>query len=476
MDPSARLAEIDQRLAEIDATHAGRQFPEEIRREWNRLNVEREDAEVAIRRQRITAIAASGNPAATERVTGQAPGQVRRGDPWADTGPSVFATDERELRDRALRVVDHYQRRGVLDAAAADRADQVLRHADQGGDTAAYLHAVGNPAYATAFGKMLADPAHGHLRFEPAEVDAVRQVGRAQQRIRNAMSEISGPAGAFAVPLELDPTIMLSSAGALNPVRQLASVDTIGVREWAGVTSDGITAGYVPEATAATDASPTLGQPVIRTQQGRAFVKASLELFADWTRIRTEMARLLDDARQVVDASEFLTGNGTNRPVGILAIGSTNSLTTSQRILSAATNSFAVGDPWLLKDAIPARFQAAAAVAASPGILDKTYRFVGGGSTEPPVLPTRDGAVMGLPKAEWSTMTNGTVTGARVMVAGSFRDGYKIIDRMGASAEIIPHIFDVTNNMPTGERGIYFWWRTGAGVVVPNALRYLEVK
>ena len=30
--------------------------------------------------------------------------------------------------------------------------------------------------------------------------------------------------------------------------------------------------------------------------------------------------------------------------------------------------------------------------------------------------------------------------------------------------------------LPLGVRGLYYYWRTGAGVIAPNALRYLEVK
>jgi len=289
------------------------------------------------------------------------------------------------------------------------------------------------------------------------------------------MSETSGPAGAYAIPFELDPTIIITGAGALNPVRDVASVETIGVRTWEGVSADSVTAGYVPEATAATDASPTLAQPVITTQQGRAVVKASIELMQDWSRIQQEMARLLADARNTVDATAFATGF-TNSPVGVLAVGFTGGLSTTQRVLSAATNSYAVGDPWLLKAQIPPRFAGNATFAASPGIWDTTYRFVGGNSTEPLQMPSRGGDMMGRPKIEWSTLTTGTVTGARLMIGGDFATGFKIIDRLGMTAEIIPHVFDVTNNMPTGERMIYSYWRTGSAVVAPNALRYLEVK
>jgi HK97 family phage major capsid protein len=470
MDPEIRLGEIGARLAEIDQQHHGRRFPDAIRDEWNALNAERADlVELAVRRQRLADLAAQ--PAATERVDHQAARRPASRALWAEPVHPV-GFDPAQMRDRALRVVDYYQRE--LSPAAGDRVDGVLRNADLTGDTAAWIVATANPAYASAFAKMLADPMMGHNRFDREEIEAVRQVSQVQ--IRNAaLQEDTGTGGAYAIPFTLDPTVILTGAGALNPIRDLATVETIGTREWKGVAATGITAGYVAELTPATDASPTLTEPVIRTAQGRAFVQASIELFQDWGRIREEMTRLLDDARATVDATEFITGNGTDRPTGLLAIGSTGSLSTSQRVLSAGTNTFAVGDPWLLKAQIPARFQPGSAFIANPNILDTVFRFVGGGSTEPALMPTRDGALMGRPKAEVSTLVAATTTGSKVMVGGDFKRAFRIVDRLGATAEIVPHVM-TTTGLPSGARGIYYFWRTGSAVVAPNGLRYLEIK
>ena len=55
-------------------------------------------------------------------------------------------------------------------------------------------------------------------------------------------------AGGFAVPFTLDPSIMLTSNGALNPIRQVARVFTIATDKWKGVSSAGVTASYDAEA------------------------------------------------------------------------------------------------------------------------------------------------------------------------------------------------------------------------------------
>jgi HK97 family phage major capsid protein len=99
-----------------------------------------------------------------------------------------------------------------------------------------------------------------------------------QVETERALVTSTGSAGGFAIPFTLDPTILLSSSGVLNPVRQVARTFTIATKEWKGVSSDGVTVAYVPEATEATDASPTLAQPTITAQQWRAFIPFSIEV------------------------------------------------------------------------------------------------------------------------------------------------------------------------------------------------------
>jgi HK97 family phage major capsid protein len=204
---------------------------------------------------------------------------------------------------------------------------------------------------------------------------------------------------------------------------------------------------------------------------GRAFVPFSIELSQDWGSLNDELLTLIRDGRDVLDATMFLTGSGTNQPFGVLT-----GLTTTQRIQTLTVATYAVGDPWLLKAALPARYVSNVTFAANPGLWDSTYRFVGGNSVEPLQMPTRDGAFLGRPKVEWSTMVNTTTTGSKIIIGGDFRTGYTIVDRIGMTAELIPHLFGATSRFPLGQRGLYVYWRTGANVVVPNAFRYLEVK
>jgi HK97 family phage major capsid protein len=263
---------------------------------------------------------------------------------------------------------------------------------------------------------------------------------------------------------------------ALNPIRSVARVFTIATKDWRGVSSDGVVVSYVPEATEATDASPTLAQPTITAQQWRAFVPFSIEVGQDWSGVTSELGRLIADGRDVVDATQFLTGNGTNAPVGLLAIGTTGALTTSQRVQTDVAATLDVDDIWDLKGNLTnTRFAANARFAANSAMFDRIYRFTPSGSTtEPQAMPTREGALCGYPKIEWSTMVNTTTTGSKVLILGDFQNFY-IADRLGMTVELIPHLFGATNRFPTGQRGLYAYGRTGTTTAVPNAFRYLEV-
>jgi HK97 family phage major capsid protein len=315
---------------------------------------------------------------------------------------------------------------------------------------------------------MLQDPTMGHLRFTPAEVAAVQTASAVDAE--RAMST-TGSAGGFAIPFTLDPSVMLTSSGALNPVRQIATVFTISTHDWKGVSSAGVTASYVAEAVEATDASPTLAQPTIATVQGRAFIPFSIEIGQDWGSLQSEMLRLIADGRDVLDATKFYNGVvGSNEPDGLRT-----GLTTSERVQTAGAGAFAVGDVYLLKQGLPARFIPRASFAFHPNRLDTIYRFVAEGSTtEPKQMPAgRDGSLLGKPAYEWTAIPTAVTTGTTVGIYGDFSN-YYIADRLGMTAEIIPHLFGATNRFPTGQRGIYAYWRCGAKTVVKEAFRYLE--
>jgi HK97 family phage major capsid protein len=372
----------------------------------------------------------------------------------------------RGSRDRGLRAIERHK--DLLTPEAGDRLENVVRNRDPQGVGGRYLAAVADENYTSAFGKLVADPMTGHLRFSAAEVEAVRRVGAVQEE-RTALAVGAGAQGQFAIPFTLDPSVLLSSAGVISPIRRLARTEIIVTDVWKGVSSAGITSGFAAEATEASDNASVLAQPTVDTAKAFAFVPFSIEIGEDWNSLQSEMARLFADSKDVLEATAFLTGTGTNEPKGVLT-----GLTTTQRVQTATTNVYALADVYSLKQALPARFVSGASWTQHPTNLDRAFRFVGGNSTEPIFYPTRDGNILGIPTFEWSSMTSTMATTNKIAIYGDFSN-FLIADRIGGTIELIPHLFGTTNRYPMGQRGLYYYWRVGSDVLVQNAFRYLEV-
>jgi len=78
--------------------------------------------------------------------------------------------------------------------------------------------------------------------------------------------------------------------------------------------------------------------------------------------------------------------------------------------------------------------------------------------------------------AGWEVLENsnmdGTLTAAAAdytLLSGDFKQ-YAIVDRIGATIEIVPQLMGV-NRRPSGQRGFLLHWRVGANVLVSDAFR-----
>ncbi len=378
-----------------------------------------------------------------------------------------------EARDQAFRTIERYH--DQMDGDAADRLDRLVRSDNRRDWVSRYVEAVGSDAYASAFMKVCADPQFGHLKMDARETAAI-QAASAVESERTALAIGSGPTGGFLLPFQLDPTVMLSSSGALNPVRQIARVVATSANEWRGISSDGVVVAYSAEASTMSDNSPTLAQPTITCQRWSAFVPYSWELGQDWNALGSELVRLVADGRDVNDSSVFFSGtSASNQPTGIM-----NGITASQGVWTVGTATLTAADWWSLKAAIPPRFASQTTFAAPSPMLDKTYRLVPNAATsEPALMEQRGGPLMGRPVVEWSfNAGTSTATGGTLAIGGDFNSGYVIADRLGLSAVPVPVLFGGTAavHYPTGQSGLVVWGRTGAGVVNANAFRVLVAR
>jgi len=475
-----RVAELEQWFRDQESEFAGERFPRNVREAWEKNTDELEDhraalAELARRDERLVAIGA-------------------RGRSYEDG--TVFP--DRSLNTSTGTVADNPRRRADLDAGlyaiercvkldgfsneSAKRVEKMLRSTDRDGVDARYLAAVGDPDYATAFWKVLPNPSTGHLSFTAREAEAMRRVRLAEQE--RAMTDSTGSSGGFGLPITIDPSIVLTNVGALNPLREISRVEVISTYTWRGVSSDGVVAGFGAEASEVTDNSPILVQPSLTTARGTAFVPMSFEWAQDYPSAQQELVTLLTDAKLVVEATKFLLGTGVNEPAGILNIGGTGGLVqANSRVLTATTATLAYADWWTLKQAIPVRFLADSMLVWNPITGDTAYQLSPSGSTTLALLMPqgRGGPIASIETRQLSTLATGATTGTKLAIAGCFAKGFMIADRIGAQVEYIPQLFGAANRYPTGQRGLILYWRVGSttigsGSAAGSPLRYLEIK
>jgi len=440
-DIRARAAEIDGELAELAR-----------KTNWTAADQARMDAlaaEVADLERRAELRARAANPSNVEL-------------------PVPISRDrDRTPQGDARRTIDQAARDGFLADAAAQAATALVETGSPRDRAIASRWAVvtGSPEYRGAFSKLMTGE-RGHLTWTPAEADAFRAV----EEFR-AMS-LTDAAGGYMVPLTLDPAIMLTGAGSINPLRQIARVVQTTSDTWQGVSSAGVTAEWLAEGAEAADATPTLAGPSIPVYKGSAFVPFSFEIGADAVNFNAEVARLLVDGADQLMATAYTTGTGSGQPTGIItALAGGASV-----ITGGGTEALAVGDPLLLQNALPPRWQAGARWAANVAIINAIGAFeTTNGALRFPEVAT--GQLLRKPLHELSGMDgsiNATVTANNyVLLYGDFTN-FVIADRIGTTVELIPNLMGA-NRRPTGQRGLFMWFRSGSDSVNDDAFRLLNV-
>jgi HK97 family phage major capsid protein/HK97 family phage prohead protease len=501
-EKEARVAEIKQILASIHQEFSG-ELPAARQAEWDQLNAERVELENAITAwtAREALVREMGKQ---EKTSGPAypgiPGggltTVDRGiDPFdvagvyeragrRGGGPDSLA---REFRDTAMRVVETERfdslAHGVTREQAQAHIQRLLDTIDGRDDErskseselAKLIMTTGSPVYRRALGKWIR--AHG-------------QVGALSPEEQRALSLGTGSAGGFAVVYSLDPTVVPTSNFSVNPYRAIARVEQIaGTNEWKAVTSGAITAAYAAEGTEATDNAPTLAQPDIIVERAQAFVPFSLELGQDWGALQSEMASLLSDAKDDLEATKFTTGagHGSNEPKGLITAATTTTT-------AGGTAAFAIADLYKVFEALPPRFRPRAQWVGNLFTYDKVRQFdtAGGsgvwvdGSATPDLRGLGVGvggaaagtvAFSGIPRLlgrnawESTAMDSALTTGSKILAVGDFRY-FVIVDRVGMAISFLPFLVG-TNHRPTGQQGLYAFWRNSSDALSAAAFRVL---
>lgn len=183
---------------------------------------------------------------------------------------------------------------------------------------------------------------------------------------------------------------------------------------------------------------------------------------------------LLVEAADQLQATAYTIGSGTGQPKGII----TALAGTASEINTSGTEAVVSADAYTLQNALPPRFQPRAQWAANLSIINTFAQFeTTAGALKFPGLQENPPTLLRKPLYELSNM-DGTINAAAtannyVLLYGDFQQ-FVIVDRIGTFVEPIQNLFGA-NNRPTGQRGLFMWFRTGSDVVVPNAFRLLDV-
>jgi HK97 family phage major capsid protein len=174
------------------------------------------------------------------------------------------------------------------------------------------------------------------------------------------------------VPVVLDPTVILVSAGVTNPIRQISRVvHTVG-NTWEGISSTGITAAYSDEVTETSDNAPTLAQPTANLEKAQAFVPFSIEIGEDWAGFQSEMGMMFQDAKDTLENTQFLTGLGhtSHVPQGLIAVGGATA-----QVTTATTAVIAAADLYSLEAGLAERWLRRAQIVGSRAFFQKVRQL-----------------------------------------------------------------------------------------------------
>lgn len=369
--------------------------------------------------------------------------------------------DDQAIRDRALEVIERTTIGGGQDHHR-ENAEHLARSLNP--SLAARIVLTSAPAYRSAFIKNIAG----------------RQLNEAERvAVERAVTLGAGTAD-FAVPAMLDTTIVDTGTHSSNPFRQVATIKQITGSSWKGVSSAGVTASWDGEGVEVSDDAPTLAALDIPVFKGAAFVPFSIES-EDWVSIEADVRSMIQVAKDDLEGAAFVAGNGTSAPQGV-----TTALDgTSSEIAPTTAETFARADITKLMAALPARFRSNAAFIANMIWYNGIKAFettipVGSLVQHAPAGAGNMFTLEGYPAYESSDMDavlpNAAATADNFgLLFGDWKQAYYIVDRVGLTVEFIPHLFDTANNRPSGMRGFYAYWRTGAEVVNASAAVMLSI-
>ncbi len=465
---NSRLVELRTRLQEIQPEilrlSEKPQLTDDEETRWDELTTELDVLKPEYEKLEARAARAEEIRTSTFRRINGLPEARKKSEDY--TGRSVKDLTVGEARDGALTILDDRESSHVLSDSQLEHVERMVRSARQT-DLARRILVTENDDYRSAFFKLM-------TMVQPVLTPDEQRAMLVYQEYR-AQSEGTTTAGGFAIPVFIDPSVILTDQESMNPFLQIARQVDITTNAWQGVSAAGVSWSFDAEGATVSDDSITLAQPTVTAFTARGFIPYSLEVGEDWPGFQAEMGRLLGIGYDELLLQKFTTGNGTTEPRGIITALDANA---SSEVVSTTDAAFGAADVDKVWKALPQKYRRNASWMGSIDINDRIRGFGNGnnyGSQTVDLRAPYADVVKGKPYYETPYFPDftGTTGAENRLVVGDFSN-YVVARRRGMNVEFVPQLFDVTNNRPTGQRGWFAHARIGGNSVNDNAFRLLQ--
>jgi HK97 family phage major capsid protein/HK97 family phage prohead protease len=386
---------------------------------------------------------------------------------------------DQTLRDNAMRATD--QANFAHPDADVDKTRSsisfLLDNADSPDkELARRILTTGNPTYRRTFYK--------YLTGQPMT---------AEEQRAGALTVQTDATGGFSVPFYFDPTLVAVGAHTtINPYRRACRViPIVGTDTFHGVTAAAAVVARAAENAASSEGGPAIGQITAIVGKVHGMITLSVELLQDNPGIAAEMVALIAEAKDTEEEAIFTNGVGDAlgagyNPIGMLPVHGTAGAYTHMDTIAAA-GAIAKEDAFAVEAALPVRHRMNAqwfmnrsiirvfqALETSNGVLfgGTNYPSVGFVNNEP--AGNTGLRLLGYPVNEVPSGNVWADTNDLVVAALADPKSFYIIERVGMTVEVIPHLWAAAQ-MPTGQRGIYAWWRNTAKPANVDAGRRLAL-
>jgi HK97 family phage major capsid protein len=474
MDPkdekNTRLVELRERMKDLQGqilalaekptlTEEEEARYEDLTTEWDTVAPEFEKLEQRAAR-------AAEIRSRTYRQISGLPDPRKPADEWF--GVDVRTKDWKWARDGALRILEDRDATSIMSANQMDHLDKLVRRA-RSTDIARRIIVTENDGYRSAFIKMM-------TRGPGVVLTDEERVAMLRYEEYRAQAEGATTQGGFAIPVFIDPSVILTDQETDNPFLNpgVCRQETVNTNAWKGISAAGVSWSFDGESAETSDDSITLAQPSVTVFTARGFIPYTLEVGEDWPGFQAEMSRLLAAGYDELLVSKFTSGNGTTEPRGILTALVAQ---TTTEVTVTTDGAFGQEDVFKIWAALAQKYRRRASWMMSVGINNRIRQM--GTATNAfaytvDLTEGRAGVLQGRPVYENDYFADftGTTGAASLAVLGDFQN-YVVARRSGMNVELIPNLMGVTTGRPTGQRGWFAHARIGGNVVNNSAFKIL---